>query len=59
MQFFDIVGCDHVWHIGRIKGRGDLRIQINPIHHNQHGRIAKRFHLAEFLRRKQHEQGFA
>ena len=52
-------GFDQVGNIGGVEGGADLRVEVEPVHHDDDGRVAQRACHAQFLRGEDHQQGFA
>jgi len=59
LQFLAGGDTDHVRHIGRIKGGGDLRVEVDSIHYDDYGGITELRVHPQFLGGEHHEQGFA
>ena len=58
LQLIAALGGDQVGHIGGVEGGRDLRVEIDPIDDDQHGRVLHVVH-AQFLRGEDHQQRFA
>ncbi len=59
LQFLSVRHPDHVRHVRCVEGRTDLRVQVDPVHHDQHRRIAQPRVRAELLRGENHQQALA
>ncbi len=58
-QFGAALGLDQVGDVRGVKGGADLRVQVDAVHHDQHGRVLQRGLQTQLLRGKDHEQRFA
>ncbi len=59
LQFLPCGNTHHVGHIVRVEGCGDLSIEIDAVHHDDHRGISQPGTHPELLGGEHHEEGFA
>src|SRR6185295_12981844 len=59
LQLLARTNADHVRHVGGVEGGGDLCVEVDSVHYDDHCGIAELRMKTELLRREDHQQGFA
>ena len=54
-----VAHADHVRHVGGVEGGGDLRVEVDAVHHDHHRGVAQPRVHAQLLRGKDHQQRLA
>ena len=58
-EFLAAFRAHHVGHVGGIEGAGDLAVEVDPVHHDQHRGVLQRRVQPQLARGEQHQQRFA
>ena len=59
LQLAAAVGLDEVRHVGGVEGARDLAVEVDPVDHDQHGRILERRVQPQLARGEEHQQRLA